>query len=72
MDTNQGALHRLSAKTSDLDLIMESLRERCLYEKVLKDDKSSVLLRWYQYMYNFITLSLDSQTISASNSYKAI
>lgn len=58
LDSTDSQIHNVASKVGDLDMLFESLRERCLYEKVLHDDKSSVLLLWYQYMYNMLILSI--------------
>jgi len=40
----------LRENVEDLDLLFENLREKCLYEIILKEDNSLVLKKWFNYM----------------------
>lgn len=43
-------LHALEDLVEDKEIILESLREKCIYMKVLQNDESMVLRQWYNYM----------------------
>mgnify|MGYP006878243931 FL=1 len=43
-------LHALEDIVEDKEILLESLREKCIYEKVLNKDDSMVLRKWYNYM----------------------
>ena len=43
----------VSQNTSSLDLLYESLREKCLYLNQLEEDKSMVFEKWFKYI-NFV------------------
>ena len=43
-------LHALEDIVEDKEILLESLREKCIYEKVLNKDDSMVLRKWYNFM----------------------
>jgi len=50
LDFGDSKLHALANVVEDKVLIMEALREKCVYESVVAEDETLVLKKWYNYM----------------------
>ena len=56
-------MHMLGNRVTDLDLIMESIRSRCVYNWVIEKNQDLVLKTWYRYMISVGTLSLQKMEL---------
>jgi len=43
-------IEQMESKFTNLDLLFESLREKCMYDIVYNQDDTKALHKWYQYM----------------------
>ena len=64
-------IEEISGTVTDHELLLESLRERCLYEKVAKDDFKNHYKTWYNYMVYLQTEIAYRKEFSKENSDNA-
>ena len=59
-------------QNSELDVLIESLREKCVYQIVANQDDTQVYKKWYNYM-TFMQLEImKDQQITIANSERAL
>jgi hypothetical protein len=62
MEDQEQQLFAVGSKTYNNELIMEYLRERCIYEISMSDDQESGLTNWVLYMTTMQQILLQDKT----------